>query len=206
MISEQGLAALRVAATLTHSLPGLRARIRSGVDVVLDVRHDAEPSFDAEAGARCRTIAPCAFRCAVTRAYQRHLAGEQLRFLHLPAGVDPAIDIGTPSGGRARPGGLYRVPVDARWVWAFASTLPADDAHDLGQDLVDAAQPLPFVSSLGVRPDRGTGVALAFAEVTASPGSAAEDRVVDLLESLMARWTAHELVNAATGASRTAEW
>ena len=195
-ISPAALGALRVAATLTHLLPGLRARVRLGEVPLVDVLLPAP----GEAGDQLapRVLSPCAFRSAVAHAHQRHLAGERLSFLNLPAGVDPAIDLATPPGGTHRPGGLYRVRVADRWLWAFATTLDATVAHDLGRSVVEETPLDGELRALGIRPDAATGVGIAYAETTAAAGSAAEAAVIDLLESLLARWTAHELMTGST--------
>jgi hypothetical protein len=195
-ISPAALGALRVAATLTHLLPGLRARVRLGSLPLVDVATPGPGgAIDQTAP---RVLSPCAFRSAVAHAHQRRLAGERLSFLNLPAGVDPAIDLATPPGGTSRPGGLYRVRAADRWLWAFATTLDAAVAHDLGRCLVDETPLDGELRALGIRPDPATEVSIAYAETTAAPGSRAEAAVVDLLESLLARWTAHELVSAST--------
>jgi hypothetical protein len=199
MISTRSLAALRVAATLTHCLPHVRARI--GVDgrALVEVRapDEREPAWPAPGAPH--VLSPCSFRCAVAQAHRRTEAGEALSFLHLPAGVEPRIDIATPGNGAARPGGLYRVRLADRWLWAFATTLAADVAYESGQPLVDDATATKQVLALGIRPDPATAVSLAYAETTADPGSDAEAAVIDLLESLLARWTMHDLLTAAGG-------
>jgi hypothetical protein len=192
VISAGALAALRVAATLTHSLPRLRTRIRVGSTVVLDVRAtapDQPPPHPSEP-----VVSPCAFRRAVVDAHQARRQGRPASLLDLDPDVDPGIDIGTPPGGTARPGGLYRVPLEDRWLWAFATTLDPDTAFDLGRPVVAEGLRSVDVAALGVRPDRGTGVSLAYAETVSSPGSPDEAALLDLLEGLMARWAAHELV------------
>jgi hypothetical protein len=195
MISPHALGALRVAATLTHSLPGLRARVRLDEGALLDVvapdgAVDGRPVWVGGA----RMISPCAFRRAVGHAHRNPDGGGSRALLDQPPEWVPAIDISVPRSGAARPGGLYRVPIERRSLWGFAVTLDPTTAHRVGADLVDAVMPLDGVLSLGIRPDEATGVSIAFAEITAPPGSIHEAVVVDLLESLLARWAVHELV------------
>lgn len=192
MISDRTLGALRVAATLTHTLPRLRARIRVGDEVLIDVVRADDAAFVPDGTAQVLT--PCALRAAVAEAHHRHRVGERLSFLHLPPGCDPAIDIAVPRRGAVRPGGLYRVPTDDGSVWGAATTLAIDDAYELGADLVEAAMPLIDIESIGLRPDPGTEVTIAYVETTARPGSRGEAALVDLMVGLIARWTAHELV------------
>jgi hypothetical protein len=192
MISPQALGALRVAATLTHGLPGLRARVRLGDEVLFDVLATDRDGHPVDLDGR--VVSPCAFRRAVAHAHRCHGAGAVHPLLHLPAGADPIIDLTAPPTGAVRPGGLYRVPLPDRWLWALAVTLDAPTAHLAGADLVDAAMPIAGVQTLGIRPDPATEVSVAFAETTARPGSDEEADLVELLESLLARWTVHELV------------
>jgi hypothetical protein len=195
MISTRSLAALRVAATLTHTLPNLGARVRVGRRVVLDVRPAPLPV--AAAGAEGpKIITSCAFRCSVAHAHQRHLAGEQLSFLGLPLGCEPVIDIGTPLASAVRPGGIYRVRHGEQWMWGMATTLAPDMAYTVGLDLVEEALPMDELHVLGLRSDPGTDVTLAYAETCAAPDSSAESALVELMVALLARWTAHELMEA----------
>ncbi len=190
---------LRVAATLTHLLPGMRARVRLGPVSLVDVLVPA-PGEAVDQMAP-RVLSPCAFRAAVAQAHQRQLAGERLSFLNLPAGVDPTVDLTTLAGGASRPGGLFRVRAADRWLWAFATTLDATVAYDLGRSLVDETPVVGDLRALGIRPDPATGVSIAYAETTAAAGSATEDAVVDLLESLLARWSAHELIEGSSAST-----
>lgn len=193
MISDEGLVALRIAATLTHGLPRVRCRVRGGGQTLVEVR--ALDDGDEPVAAPARLMTPCAFRCAVARAHRLHQAGDAMEMAGLASSGDPSVEIGTPPGGVARPGGIYRVPVGDQHCWAFAITLDPEDAFPLGQQLVDA-RPLPDVVAMGLRRDRATDITLAFARTRAQPGSPSEARLVDLFESLLARWTIHELLAA----------
>lgn len=193
MIPTQALGSLRVAATLTHSLPLLQARIRLGDEVLLDVVSPARGEHPA--GRMDGPVAsPCGFRRAVAEAMRDGDDPSAFTLADLPTGHLPVVDIEVPACGEARPGGLYRVPLDGRWLWAFGVTLAATTAHDLGQDLVDAAMPLDGVQAMGIRHDEATSVSLAWAETTNTPGSPGESALIDLLEALLARWTVHQLV------------
>lgn len=190
MISTTGLAALRIAATLTHSLPRVRARILAADQLLLEVAAPGSVAVPALA----RAVTPCAFRGAVARAHQATLLGNRLSFLHLPAGAAITIELEVPPCGVARPGGIYRVPLAGRWLWATATTLDLDAAHEHARPLVEAVTADLGAANLALRPDEGTGVTLACVETAAVPGSVAEEAIVELLESLAARWTAHELM------------
>lgn len=212
MISTQGLAALRIAATLVHGIPKLRMRIRGGDAVIADVGWsvgpEAHPSHaspftgDPLDGTTSpgATLTPCGFRKAVSQAHRWHEQGRRMAFLDLPSGCDPAIDIGLPDGGVAFAGGIYRVPLDGRWLFAFATTLEASICRRLGAELVDEALPMDMLAALGVRGDEDTEVSIVYAETSVQIDEASHDRVLDLLQSMLARFTAHELIGELAGA------
>ena len=112
MTTELGLDALRVAATLAHSLPGVRLRVRDGDRLLVDVRpHDDEGPAPDDAAGTGITTSPCGFRNAVVRAWRQHRAGVALRFVDLDPGRDPAIDVELPLSGRTYPGAVHRVTI-----------------------------------------------------------------------------------------------
>jgi hypothetical protein len=194
MISDRAMTAMRVAATTAHLLPGVGVRVRHGADLLLDVRpvsDGAAPGPDLG----CRTATPAQFRCAVARAHRRRAAGEPLTFLGLAEGCEPNVELGTPPGSAHRPGGIERVPLSGRWLWAMASTLGAETAHRLGADLVEAALPMRGLRAMGIRADDATDVSVLYAEVDEPPGSSTEVELLDLFEQLLARWTVHELLD-----------
>ena len=87
------------------------------------------------------------------------------------------------------------MPVDGqRWRWAFATTLDAKIAFELGRSTVDDALVMTGVTTMGLRPDPETGVSVLFAETNAAPDTPEEAELIELLQSLMATWTAHELM------------
>ena len=196
MISTSVLGALRVAATLTHGLPGLRCRVRADGRALVEVGGADAPAWPTSGQEHDHAVAcsPCGFRAAVADAHLRHGQGERLQLLDLPTDTQPAIDIGTPPGGAARPGGMYRVPLGGRWLWAFATTLDAETVHECCQQLLDEARFEIDVEMVGVRWDPATEVALVYAETTAPPGSLREADVIDLTEACLARVTAMELM------------
>jgi len=197
MISEPGFAALRVAATLAHTVPGLRVRLRDDRGVRATIARPS-PAPDAPCGSVQRAdpgvahLTPCGFRKAVIEASVRHRAGRALAFGDLDA--DPAIDIGVPADGRSWPGGIYRVPLEQRWLYAFATTLDAETCHEAGRPLVDASGPLPELDALGMRGDAETGVTVLYAETASTSTPVDELRIRDLLEELLARFTTEELL------------
>lgn len=202
MISTRTLGELRVAATLTHALPGLRTLVRVEGRTVLDVRSTATTG-EARCGAvpdgaECEegalVISPCAFRSTVARAHRQHVAGQGPV---LGLGADPVVEMcAPPGGGEIRPGGLVRVALEDRWLWAFGTTLDPQVAYELGEEIVDVCLEGTELQALGIRPDEATGVNIAFAELRAPVGVEHEAGAVEILERLLARWTAHELLLA----------
>lgn len=182
MISETGLRALRVAATMAYAVPTMRVRVRHGERALLDVRR---PPFDGAApGAPMPT---CAFRTAVGRAHRLVQAGQHLQFLDLPEGVDPAIDIGLRTGDAALPGGIYRVAMQERWVHLFATTLDPADCAGL------AADDEPAALLLGFHWDDTTEVTLVHLDIPMGCPDAA-DLVEEVLEPMLARCATEELL------------
>jgi hypothetical protein len=199
MISDAELGSLRITAALVHALPDVRARVRHDGRTLVEVcRPDGLLPVEQSAV----SLTPCEFRCAVAKAHRLQQAGRPLEFAGLLVGGELSIDMAAPPGGAARPGGLYRVPRHDHHVWSFGTTLDADVAHPLGLDLVDAASPLAEVAALGLRRDVATDVTLAYAQLRAPVGSPAEDDLIELLESLLARWATHQLVTSLGEAAR----
>ena len=190
-ISDHGFAALRVAATLVHTVPGLRVRLRDDHGVRATVaRPPLDPADGDDTG--LTHLSPCGFRKAVVEASLLHQAGRALALLDLDA--DPAIDIGVPPDGRSWPGGIYRVPLEQRWLYAFATTLDAETCHEIGRPIVDGSGPLPEIEALGMRGDAETGVTVLYAEAASSSTPVDELRIRALLEDLLACFSAEELI------------
>jgi hypothetical protein len=192
MISATGFAALRVAATLVHTVPDLRVRLRDRDEVRAVVARPTGPDAGPTDEDGVTHLSPCGFRRAVIEASLLNQAGRSLALLDLTS--DPAIDIGVPSDGRSWPGGIYRVPLEHRWLYAFATTLGAEACHAVGRPLVEAAGPLPELDALGMRGDPDTGVTVLYAESATTLTPLDELRVRSLLEELLACFTAEELV------------
>jgi hypothetical protein len=76
----------------------------------------------------------------------------------------------------------------------MAATIDATTAYSLGAAIVEDALPEPGVHALGIRPDPATDVSLVYAETCTGPSTSAERWVQELFESLLARWTVHDLV------------
>jgi hypothetical protein len=195
VISEPGLDALGVAATLTHCLPALHLRLRTPEGrPLLDVVAGGDPidRSDPMCGAGL-SLSPCAFRQQVIRARHRVAGGQRLGFLALDG--DPAIEVGLPRGGRTFPGGIHRVPIGERWIYAFGVSGVQEAYVGAGRPVVDA-WPGPVPDQLGLRADTELGTVVCYAE--AAPGFGGEDGLVDLLGSLLAVFTAESVCGAAS--------
>ncbi len=171
MLSDRGMAALRNAAALVHAVPQVRLRLRHGDEVLLDV---GWPPFEATGP---RQVAACAFHGAVARAHAQVRAGVQLRFLSLPEGVDPAVDVGVPAPDQVLPGGIVRVALGGLRVHAVAIARPLDECVDaLGAD----------GAGLGFHHDEAVEVTVVHAQSELGDRAAA-DRARDLVEGAAAR-------------------
>lgn len=196
MIDDRAMTTLRVAATLGHALPGVTLRVHHHGQVILEAAPGVSSCACTPVGQSPLRVSPVTFHRAVARAHERRQAGEVLRFLGLGPGCQPSVEVDLAGRGEVRPGGIYRIAVDDRWIWVTTTTLEATEAYELGRDLVDRALPVPGLHSLGIRPDPATGVSVAFAELHASPDRRGEAAAVELLISLLARWTAHDLISS----------
>lgn len=190
---ERAMADLRITAALVHALPGMRARVRVGDLVVLEV------GALGAALTSPATLSPCELRNAVVTASDQ---GALAPPLDVVARADAAIDLCPPSAGAVHPGGLIRVPISDRWLWAIATTLDAELAYALGASVVAEVDGIAGLAALGLRPDRGLGVCLAYAETRAGPGTSDEGDLVELLQALVGRWTTEELVASVVEGAR----
>lgn len=173
-ISEPEMSALRCAAALVHAVPHVRLRFRDAERVVLEV--DRAPAADG----RVVHANPCRFRRAVCCAYARSLVGRPLRFLDLPGGAVPAIDVGVPSRGRVLPGGLVRLTMGPILVHVVAVALPEAACRNV---LTDASEP-----AIGFHPDDDLQATLLY--VGSRPDDACGARAArEMVETAVARCT-----------------
>jgi hypothetical protein len=120
-LSDRALAGLRCTAAAVAALPSMRARVRHGDQVVLEVRRQVD-----ELVATHPVLPPCAFHRAVTSAHRLRRAGERLGFRGLPAGCEPAIEWGVGPGDVARDGAIVRVTSGGAWMHVAAVAVPVD--------------------------------------------------------------------------------
>lgn len=197
-VSDRLLRDLRLAATLVHGVPGLRARVTLDGAPLVDVGGPDTPTVPTHrapaAPGRPLVVSGCWFRCAVAAAHRDTAAGHPVSLLHLPASAAPAVEIDPPVGGASPGGGIYRVPVGDGCLWSFATTLEASVAFDLGLALADTVAGVG-VSQMGVRSDTATGVAFAYLRTTAAPGSSGEAQIIEWCRGVLARWAVAELLD-----------
>jgi hypothetical protein len=121
-LTAVGLAALRRAAVMAHTVGTISLRLTAGDEQIVDVR--PAPSGGSGDG---RTIDPCGFRMAVARAWADHEMGREIGLIGL--GPTDALDIewSVAAPGRDLGFGAVRAVCAGRVVWAFASVLdPAE--------------------------------------------------------------------------------
>jgi hypothetical protein len=195
-VTDQGLAALRVAATVLHGVPGLRGRLRQGSLTVAEIRRDATP--DGPLPGPPRVLSPCEFRAAVIGARTRLDQGERLV---IPgAEGDPVIDITVPATGRTFAGGIHRVPCAGRWLYAFTLCGATGLFAPLVEGVVAERAGRRPPGRLGLRPDEALGTVLCFVEQDGARRP--DDRpVVELLADLLVRFTVEQVCAVPTPAS-----
>ena len=179
MLTDDGLASLRMAATLALTLPTVQVRIASPTRVLAEVGwHFEEPLGD---GVRLR---PCAFRVAVGRAWNQRKEGLDVDFCGL-GDAEPTISIEVAPGERVLPGDIYQVRAESGgWHHVLPTLLPPEGCHAvLGLD----GPPLSF------HDDQVTGVTLVHTQ-TDSPDLDRLPHLVAHLTALRGRLLAEELI------------
>jgi hypothetical protein len=176
MLTDDGLASLRMAATLALTLPTVRVRISSPTRVLAEVGWH----LDGE-GARLR---PCAFRMAVGRAWCQRRQGVEVDFCGL-GDSPPLITVDVGPGERILPGDVYQVRAEAGgWHHVLPTLLPPEGCHAvLGLD----GPPLQF------HDDPVTGVTLVHAE-TEDPDPDRPPHMAAHLTAIRGRLLAEELI------------
>jgi hypothetical protein len=179
MLTDDGLASLRMAATLALTLPTVQVKISSPSRVLAEVGwHFDDPLGD---GVRLR---PCAFRVAVGRARGQRREGLDVDFCGL-GDAEPVITVTVGPGERVLPGDIYQVRAeDGGWHHVLASLLSPDGCVAvLGSD----GPPLSF------HDDPVTGVTLIHTR-TDSPDPDRLPHLAAHLTALRGRLLAEELI------------
>lgn len=189
MLTDDGLASLRMAATLALTLPTVQVKISSPTRTLAEVGwHFAvlpgdtpEPPGPLGDGVRLR---PCAFRAAVGRAWGQRRDGLDVDFCGL-GDAEPIINVSVGPGERVLPGDIYQVRAeDGGWHHVLATLLSPDGCVAvLGSD----GPPMQF------HDDPVTGVTLIHTR-TESPDPDRLPHLVAHLTALRGRLLAEELI------------
>jgi hypothetical protein len=118
-LTTGGLAALRRAAVMAHTVGGITLRLSARGEHLVEVRPDpaAGPS------ARHRVTDPCRFRMAVAHAFADFEAGREVGLVGVGPTGELDIDWAVAPPGRDLGFGAVRAGCGDRMVWAFASIL-----------------------------------------------------------------------------------
>ncbi|MET0461303.1 MAG: hypothetical protein ABW195_18790 [Ilumatobacteraceae bacterium] len=127
-LTDRGLAALRRAAVMAHTVGAISLRLTAGSERIVDVVPDPDRAARVPAMARPRPklIDPCGFRMAVARAWVDHRAGREIGLIGLEHADDLDISWTVVPPGQHLGFGAVRAPCAGRMIWAFASILPPD--------------------------------------------------------------------------------
>jgi hypothetical protein len=179
MLTDDGLASLRMAATLSLTLPSVRVRIASPTRLLAEIGW----TFEGHIGDGVR-LRPCAFRVAVGRAWEQRRQGHQVDFCGL-GDSEPIITMEVGQDERILPGDIFQVRAEAGgWHHVLATLLPAEGCHAvLGLD----GPPLQF------HDDPVTGVTLVHTE-TEHPDVDRFPHLVAHLTAIRGRLLAEELI------------
>jgi hypothetical protein len=179
MLTDDGLASLRMAATLAFTLPTVRVRIASPARMLAEIGWHLGEAFTE--GVRIR---PCSFRGAVARAWTQRQGGVEVDFCGLGESR-PLITVEVGPGERILPGGIYQVRAESGgWHHVLPTLLPPDGcAAVLGTD----GPPMMF------HDDPATGVTLVHLE-TDDPDPDHLRHLPAHLTALRGRLLAEELI------------
>ena len=189
MLTDDGLASLRMAASLALTLPTVKVRVASPTRVLAEIGWHLEAVHSGDTpgppglgdGVRLR---PCAFRVAVGRAWNQRREGLDVDFCGR-GGAEPTISVEVAPGERVLPGDIYQVRAESGgWHHVLPTLLPPDGCHAV---LGLHGPPLSF------HDDPVTGVTLVHTE-TDSPDLDRLPHLVAHLTALRGRLLAEELI------------
>ena len=180
MLTDDGLASLRMAATLAMTLPTIRVQVAAPGRMLAEIGWQLDEHGLCD-GVRLR---PCAFRVAVGRAWNQRRNGGEVDFCGLGP-YRPLITVEAGEGERVLPGDIYQVRAEAGgWHHVLPTLLSPEGCHTvLGLD----GPPLQF------HDDPVTGVTLVHTE-TAEPDLDRPPHLVPHLTALRGRLLAEELI------------
>jgi hypothetical protein len=162
-----GLARLRIAAALVHSIPGVRLRLRVDGELIEIARTQCDG----------RTVPACRFREAVRRTYRSERDGFEI------CDWQPDIDV-LVTDGHLCGGGILRVPLGDGEAHVFATTLDTESCAEL---FVARGDPEQVVHLF-----RDDAIDVTLVHVENDPVE--RDAAHELVEDLLAACVAGELV------------
>jgi hypothetical protein len=194
-LTTAGMAALRRAAVMAHTVGTITLRLSAGGEHLVEVRPDP-------AARPCpphRVADPCGFRMAVARAWADFEAGREIGLIGLGPHDELDIDWAVAPPGQDLGFGAVRAGCGDRVVWAFASVLDTAALTDVVGGLGDGLDDLVTrtVDGLSARLVRDDLLGATVVHVESGP--AAPTRVLDeVLRRMVAVVGTAELLAAIT--------
>src|SRR5262245_61052915 len=137
-LTTAGMAALRRAAAMAHTVGGITLRLSAAGEHLVEVR----PDPTAGPCPTGRVADPCGFRMAVARAWADFEAGREIGLIGLGPDDDLDIDWAVAAPGHDLGFGAVRAGCADRLVWAFASVLDVPTLRDVVGELGDGLDDL----------------------------------------------------------------
>ena len=141
-LTAVGLAALRRAAVMAHTVGTITLRLSANDDHIVDVR----PNAGAGTHNGLRVVDPCGFRMAVARAWSDHVMGREIGLIGLGPSDELRLDWSVAAPGQELGLGAVRAACAGRVVWAFASVLEPGELSavmaDMSAELEGVSDPL----------------------------------------------------------------
>lgn len=194
-LTDGGLAALRRAAAMAHTVGAISLRLKAGPACIVDV----VPDPDRPVSSSARLIDPCGFRMAVARAWADHAAGREIELIGLerPGDLDITWSVAPP--GQHLGFGSVRAPCAGRVVWAFASVLDPDELSAVMTSLDEQSEGVAPLTTdgLAARLVHDDLLDATVVHVEADPPGTTTRRVLDeVLRRMVAAVAATEVVDA----------
>jgi hypothetical protein len=192
-LTTAGMAALRRAAAMAHTVGGITLRLSAGGEHLVEVRPDPA----ARPCPSHRIADPCGFRMAVARAWADFEAGREIGLVGLGPDDELDIDWAVAPPGQDLGFGAVRAGCADRVVWAFASILDPPTLGEVVGSLGDGLDDLSTgtVDSLSARLVRDDLLGATVVHVEAGP--AGPRRILDeVLRRMVAVVGTAELLDA----------
>lgn len=192
-LTTAGMAALRRAAAMAHTVGGITLRLSAGSEHLVEVRPDPA----ARPGPSHRITDPCGFRMSVARAWADFEAGRDIGLIGLGPDDELDIDWAIAPPGQDLGFGAVRAGCADRVVWAFASILDTPTLGEVVASLGDGLDDLSTgtVDGLSARLVRDDLLGATVVHVEAGP--AGPKRILDeVLRRMVAVVGTAELLDA----------